>query len=71
MFVVRADITSDELLQILDCIYISGVALINCRGRQIAQNSKFLYHDALNCLLLLPVVHCLRMCIMSCNNKVA
>lgn len=41
MFVVRADITSDELFQIFDCVYISGVALINCRGFQIAQNSYF------------------------------
>lgn len=41
MFVVSADITSDELFQIFDCVYISGVALINCRGRQIAQNSDF------------------------------
>lgn len=41
MFVVSADITSDELFQIFDCVYISGVALINCWGRQIAQNSNF------------------------------
>lgn len=41
MFVVSADITSDELFQIFDCVYISGVALINCRGRQIAQNANF------------------------------
>lgn len=41
MFAVSIDITFDKLLQIWDCIYIIGVALINCRGRQIAQNAHF------------------------------
>ena len=48
--VVSTYITSDRL-----CIYNSGVALRNCRGRQITQNANFLQNVALIDLIRMHV----------------